>query len=96
MDEGAFYCRCFICMCKSETNKSIYSVFLILKAIRITQIINQKKKLQYLPQQGKDTWNCFLFFLGSIKLNKQVDKHQLSISFEPRTKINKLKNNLLS
>ena len=25
-------------------------------------------------------------FLGSITLNKQVDKHQLSISFEPRTK----------
>ena len=29
-------------------------------------------------------------------LNKQVDKYQLSISFKPITKINKLKNNLLS
>ena len=61
----------------AKVRLSIYSVFSILKAIRVTQIINKKKKLQYLPQQGKDIMEAAFCFLGSITLNKQVDKHKL-------------------
>ena len=60
----------------AKVRLSIYSVFSILKAIRVTKNIN-KKKLQYLPQQGKNIMETAFCFLGSITLNKQVDKHQL-------------------
>ena len=92
VDEGAFYCRCFI----FDSKKSMYSVFSIFKAIRVTQIIFVKRFVQYLPQQDKHTWKLLSVSLVSIMLNKQVDRHKLSISFEPRTKINQFKNNLLS
>ena len=75
----------YVCTKVRLINKSMQSrkfSIHILKTIRLT-LNYYSIILQYLPQQGKDTWKLVSVSWVSIMLNKrQVDKHQLSISFE--------------
>ena len=70
-------------------------VFSKFKAIRVTQIIIKFLAIFTSDSKGM-TWKLLSVSWVSIMMNKQMDRHQLPISFEPRTKINQLKNNLRS